>query len=177
MLIGSLLALLIISTIITFALRSIRLGAVSIVSNMVPAGLAFGLWGIFVGQAGISVAIAIGMTLGIVVDNTVHFLSKYLHARRQLRGTSEVAIGYAFSHVGKAILICNLVLIAGFVVLAQSHLRLNAYMGYFTALTFVMALLIDFLLLPPILMFIDRKKLPSKPSNDADKPEQQLRVA
>ncbi|MBV1922141.1 MAG: MMPL family transporter [Pseudomonadales bacterium] len=157
MLVGSVLALLIISTIITFALRSIRLGAVSIISNMVPAGLAFGLWGIFVGQIGISVAIAIGMTLGIVVDNTVHFLSKYLHARRQLRGTSEIAIGYAFSHVGKAILICNLVLIAGFVVLAQSNLRLNAYMGYFTALTFVMALVIDFLLLPPILMFIDKK--------------------
>ncbi|MBL4665763.1 MAG: MMPL family transporter [Sneathiella sp.] len=157
MLIGSIFALLIISTIITFTLRSIRLGVVSIVSNMVPAGLAFGLWGIFVGQIGVSVAIAIGMTLGIVVDNTVHFLSKYLHARRQLRAPSEIAIAYAFSHVGKAILICNLVLIAGFLVLAQSHLRLNAYMGYFTALTFVMALLIDFLLLPPIQMFIDKK--------------------
>ncbi|MBV1881294.1 MAG: MMPL family transporter [Pseudomonadales bacterium] len=159
MLAGSAIALLIISVIIMFALRSLKLGFVSIISNMVPAGLAFGFWGITVGQVNIAVSIAIGMTLGIVVDNTVHFLSKYLHARKHLGGKSEVAVAYAFSHVGTALVVCNIVLIAGFMVLAQSDFRLNTSMGYFTSLTFIMALVVDFLLLPPVLMMIDKADL------------------
>ena len=159
MLIGSVIALLIISLIIMLALRSLKLGLVSLISNMVPAGLAFGLWGLMVGQVNIAVSIAIGMTLGIVVDNTVHFLSKYLYARRHLGGKSELAVGYAFSHVGTALVVCNIVLIAGFMVLAQSDFRIYRSMGYFTSLTFVMALLVDFLLLPPVLMMIDKTDL------------------
>ncbi|MBV1881293.1 MAG: MMPL family transporter [Pseudomonadales bacterium] len=162
MLVGSLCALLIISFIIMLALRSLKLGLVSIISNMVPAGLAFGIWGLLVGQVSIAVSIAIGMTLGIVVDNTVHFLSKYLYARKHLGGKSEAALGYAFSHVGTALVVCNIVLISGFVVLAQSDFRINTSMGYFTSLTFIMALIVDFLLLPPVLLMIDKADLPTK---------------
>lgn len=158
MLVGSALALLIISFIIMIALRSVKLGFVSLIANMVPAGLAFGIWGIAVGQVSIAVSIAIGMTLGIVVDNTVHFLSKYLYARKHLGGKSDVAVSYAFSHVGTALVVCNIVLIAGFLVLAQSDFRLNTSMGYFTSITFVMALAVDFLLLPPVLIMIDNKE-------------------
>jgi len=98
------------------------------------------------------------MTLGIVVDNTVHFLSKYLNARRQQGLNSELAIRYAFSHVGTALLVCNAVLIAGFLVLAQSDFMLNKDMGLFAALTFIFALLVDFLFLPTILLWLDRKQ-------------------
>ena len=98
------------------------------------------------------------MTLGIVVDNTVHFLSKYLNARREQGLSTESAIRYAFSHVGTALLVCNAVLISGFLVLAQSDFMLNRDMGYFTALTFALALVVDFLFLPPFLIFIEKKR-------------------
>lgn len=155
------LALLIISFILTFALKSMKMGLVSLLVNIAPAALAFGVWGILVGQVGLSISVAVGMTLGIVVDNTVHFLSKYLAARRGQNKGVEDAIRYAFSHVGTALLVCNAVLIAGFVVLAQSDFMLNRDMGYFTALTFVLALLVDFLFLPPLLLFIEKRKRPA----------------
>jgi len=156
-LVATVIALIIISFILTFALRSFRMGMVSLLVNIAPAALAFGVWGLAVGQVGLSISVAVGMTLGIVVDNTVHFLSKYLSAKRRQGLNSEQAIKYAFSHVGIALLVCNAVLIAGFLVLAQSDFTLNRDMGYFTALTFVMALLVDFLFLPPLLLFVDKR--------------------
>ena len=156
-LISTAIALIIISFILTFALNSLKMGMVSLLVNIAPAALAFGIWGLTVGQVGLSICVAVGMTLGIVVDNTVHFLSKYLNARKHQNLDGEAAIKYAFSHVGTALLTCNAVLIAGFLVLAQSDFMLNSDMGYFTALTFILALVIDFLFLPPLLLFIEKK--------------------
>ncbi|MEH6345240.1 MAG: MMPL family transporter [Bermanella sp.] len=160
--ISTMLALAIISLILAFALRSIKMGLVSIIVNILPAALAFGVWGILVGQVGISIATSVGMTLGIVVDNTVHFLSKYLHARQQGLN-SQAAIRYVFSHVGNALLVCNAVLIAGFLVLSQSNLIMNRDMGLFAVLTFTLALLVDFVLLPTILLWVDRHQ--TKPAS------------
>jgi len=156
-LISTSIALVLISFILTFALSSLKMGLVSLLVNIAPAALAFGIWGLLVGQVGLSISVAVGMTLGIVVDNTVHFLSKYLNARREQGLSSESSIRYAFSHVGTALLVCNAVLISGFLVLAQSDFMLNRDMGYFTALTFALALLVDFLFLPPFLLFIEKK--------------------
>lgn len=156
---GTLLALLLISASLILALRSLKMGLISIVPNLIPAGLAFGLWGAVKGEVGMSIAISIGMTLGIVVDNTIHFLSKYLHMRREQGLDSAAAVEYAFSSVGVALLASNLVLIAGFIVLAQSDIALNTDMGWFTVLTLVMALVVDFLFLPALLMGLDRRRL------------------
>jgi len=61
--------------ILIFALRSFRIGFISLVPNLIPAGMAFGMWGIMVGQVGLALSVVTGMTLGIVVDDTVHFLA------------------------------------------------------------------------------------------------------
>ena len=81
MVVGTLLVLLAISAILLVALRSLRLGLVSIVPNLVPAVLGLGVWGLTVGQVGLSLSVVVAMTVGIVVDDTVHFLSKYRRAR------------------------------------------------------------------------------------------------
>lgn len=150
MLQGTAIALIIMSLVIGIALRSFRFGVISLFTNIIPPVLAFGIWGIFSGEIGLSVAIAIGMTLGIVVDNTVHLLSKYQLAERKNQ-LGDDAMEYAFSHVGVALLICNIVLIVGFMILAQSDFSLNSDMGYFTSLTFIFAIVIDFLILPYLL--------------------------
>jgi predicted RND superfamily exporter protein len=157
MLTGTTLALLLISFILVFALRSLRIGLISIVPNLVPAGMAFGLWGLLVGQVGLALSVVTGMTLGIVVDDTVHFLSKYLRARREEGLSSEDAVRYAFHTVGTALWITSVVLIAGFLVLTRSPFELNSGMGLLTAITIGLALLADFLLLPTILMTLDQK--------------------
>jgi len=158
MLVGTTLALVFISFILMLALRSFKVGIISLAPNLLPAGMAFGVWGLMVGQIGMSLSVVIGMTLGIVVDDTVHFLSKYLRARREKGLEAQEAIRYAFNTVGVALWVTSLVLVAGFIVLGQSHFALNAHMGIMTAVTIAFALIMDFLFLPPLLMKLEGKK-------------------
>jgi hypothetical protein len=158
MLTGTTVALVLISMILIFALRSFRIGLISLVPNLIPAGMAFGLWGMMVGQVGLALSVVTGMTLGIVVDDTVHFLSKYLRARREKGMDSQEAVRYAFRTVGLALVATSVVLAFGFMVLTRSAFTLNADMGLMTAVTIVFALIADFLLLPPLLMALDNKE-------------------
>lgn len=157
-LIGTVIALIVISIILGFALKSWRYGLISLLPNLLPAAVAFGFWGMINGQIGMSLSMVIGMTLGIVVDDTVHFLSKYLHARRNNNASTTEAVHYAFGNVGSALWITTFVLVAGFTVLAQSTFQLNGNMGLLTAITILIALIIDFLFLPPLLMLLDKDK-------------------
>lgn len=157
MLLGTSVALVLISMILVLALRSLRMGLVSLVPNLVPAAMAFGVWGMLVGEVGLSLSVVMGMTLGIVVDDTVHFLSKYLRARRERGLSPPDSVRYAFRTVGTALWVTSLVLMAGFLVLTLSAFKPNAGMGLMTAITIGLALLADFLFLPPLLMKIEEK--------------------
>jgi len=152
MLKGTTIALLFISAVLVLFLGSLKYGVISLLPNLTPALAAFGIWGITVGEVGIGLSIVTGMTLGIVVDDTVHFLSKYLRARREKGLNAEDAVRYAFNSVGLALLVTSLVLVAGFMILAQSHFYLNAGMGLLTSVVIVLALIIDLTFLPPLLM-------------------------
>lgn len=159
MLTGTLIALVLISLILGFALRSVRFGLLSLLPNLAPAAMGFGLWFLIDGQIGLSLSVVASMTLGIVVDDTVHFLSKYLYARRNRGADSVVAVQYAFGSVGRALWVTTFVLVCGFMVLAQSSFKLNADMGFLTAITILIALIVDFLFLPPLLMKFDKNTL------------------
>lgn len=164
MLTGTTIALVLISLILMVSLRSFKYGLLSLIPNLVPAGMAFGIWAIFNGQVGLSVSVVIAMTLGIVVDDTIHFLSKYLRAKREQGLGTEEAIRYAFKTVGEALLITTIILTAGFMILAQSTFSLNADMGLMTAITICIALFVDFFFLPPLLIWLDkRQKSPLAP--------------
>lgn len=152
MLIGTTVAMVLISAVLIFFLGSLKYGFISLLPNLTPALAAFGLWGLTVGQVGIGLSIVTGMTLGIVVDDTVHFLSKYLRARREKGLSAEDAVRYAFNNVGLALVVTSLVLIAGFMILAQSHFYLNSSMGLLTSVVIALALIIDLTFLPPLLM-------------------------
>ena len=149
-----------ISLILIFALRSLRIGLISMMPNLVPAAMGFGLWGLTVGEVGLGLSIVAGMTLGIVVDDTVHFLSKYIRARREHGLDREDAVRYAFRTVGMALFTTSIVLITGFLVLSLSSFELNSGMGLLTAIVICFALVADFFLLPPLLMKLDHKEMP-----------------
>ena len=151
------LALLLISLLLVFSLRSWRLGLISLIPNITPALVAFGLWGVLSGEINLALSVVAGMSLGIIVDDTVHFLSKYRAARLEGQAT-EQAIRYAFTTVGRALWITTVVLITGFGVLMLSGFRLNSDMGMLTALVILVALIIDFLFLPACLLKFDAKE-------------------
>ncbi|MEQ8504141.1 MAG: MMPL family transporter [Rhodospirillales bacterium] len=158
MLRGNAVALVLIAGIMALALRSIPIGAFSVIPNAVPVLMTFGVWAILVGQVGMASATVLATALGIVVDDTVHFLSKYLRGRREKGLSPEDAVRYAFSMVGKAITTTTVILAVGFSVLAASTFKINAEMGLLTALAIVLALAFDFLLLPALLLLGKSKK-------------------
>ncbi|MCY4590073.1 MAG: MMPL family transporter [Alphaproteobacteria bacterium] len=162
MLLGTTIALVGISIVLVLALRSLRLGFASLVPNLAPCALGFGIWGLAVGEVGVSLSMVTAMTLGIVVDDTVHFLSKYRRARLELGCGPPDAVRVAFRTVGRALVTTSLVLVAGFVVVSLSSFELNAGMGRLTALVIALALFADFFLLPPLLMKIDRESDPDE---------------
>jgi len=157
MLVGTALALVLISGILMVALRSFKFGFISLIPNLVPAFMAFGLWALVFEEIGMAVSVVIALSLGVIVDDTVHFLSKYLLARREQGKTPAEAVRYSFHTVGMALWVTSIVLVTGFLVLASSGFTINSHMGYLTAMTISFALLADFLFLAPLLMKIEEK--------------------
>ena len=156
MLLGTTVALLGISALLIAALRSFRLGLVSLLPNLIPAAMGFGVWGLAVGQVGLALSVVMAMTIGIVVDDTVHFLSKYQRARLEHDATPADAVHYAMQTVGRAMFTTSTVLVAGFLVLVLSPFLPTMQVGLLTALIIAFALTADLLLLPPLLMTVDR---------------------
>ncbi len=159
MLKGTAFAFLVVSGVLVVALRSVRYGLLSIIPNVVPALMAFGVWGLLVGQVNVGVSIVVAMAFGIVVDDTVHFLSKYVRARRERGDDAAAAVRYAFNTVGPALVATSLIIAAGFLVLAQSSFDMNASMGKLTALTVGLALAADFVLLPVLLIALGEREV------------------
>ncbi len=153
---GSISALVLISGILMIVLRSFRHGLISLLPNLLPIAVGFGIWGVMVGQINVGISIVFGMTMGIIVDDTVHFLSKYLRARRELNKTKAEAVRFAFDTVGKALVVTTIVLVAGFAILAQSSFGMNSGMAKVTGIIITLALVLDFLLLPALLLNIGR---------------------
>jgi len=156
-------ALVLISGLLTLALRSLRLGLISLLPNLAPAAIGLGIWGWSVGNLGIASSVVTAMTLGIVVDNTIHFLSKYQRARNESGMSPTDAVRHAFETVGGALAITAFVLVAGFAALATSGFAVTASLGKLTALTLAVALIVDLLLLPALLI-VTEPRTPRKPA-------------
>ena len=154
---GTAVAFVIISVLLIFALKSWRMGVISLLPNLLPAGIGFGIWGAYSGEINLGLSVVLSMTLGIIVDDTVHFLSKYQHARVAGQN-AEQSVRFAFRSVGRALWITTVVLSLGFSVLMLSPFALNADMGMLTSAIILVALAVDFLFLPPFLMIFDKKQ-------------------
>jgi len=153
---GTALALLLISAILIAVLRSFKLGLISTIPNMVPMIMTFGIWGWMVGEIGLAVSVVAPVALGIIVDDTVHFLSKFRRARMELGKSTEEAVRYSFHTVGTALFLTSIILVCGFLVLTFSGFRMNVQLGFMTTISILCALLADFLFLPALLMKLDR---------------------
>lgn len=158
MLTGAALALVSVSLLLILALRSWWYGFLSLLPNLLPAGMAFGLWALVSGEIGLAVSVVACMTLGIVVDDTVHFLSKYVRAKREHGLGTADAVRYAFRTVGVALIATSVVLVANFAVIGTSNFYPNSSMGQLSAITIAMALVVDFFFFVPLLIVLDRRR-------------------
>ena len=157
MLWGTFVAMALISLILIWVFKSLKIGLISLIPNFMPAAMSFGLWGYLVGQVSLSASTTTIIAFGIIVDDTVHFLSRYMKARQEGLGASE-AVRSTFRSVGHALWTTTAALSAGFLVLASSGFTLSWALGLLVAITLVFALFADFLLLPSLLIAVDRRK-------------------
>ncbi len=158
MLLGTFVGLTLISLTMFVVLRTARLALLSLVPNLIPAAMAYGLWGYVVGEVNIAVSVVGSFTFGIIVDDTVHFVSKYFHARRALRYSPEDATRYCFQVAGAPTIIASVVLISGFIVLCFSGFSISRQMGMLAAITIVLGLLVELFLLPSLLLAFGEKR-------------------
>lgn len=149
-------ALLAVSLSLIVAFRSVKFGLLSMIPNLMPLVMAYGVWALLVGHIDFGLAAVASVTTGVVVDDTVHFMTKYLRARRSMGYSPEQAVIYSFDIVGRAVIITSIVLIAGFGVLTLSSFEFNVNMGLLSAITIAFAMLAELLFLAPILLLFDR---------------------
>ena len=157
MLRGTIIAMGLISLILILVFRSMRMGLVSLLPNFIPAAISFGLWGYLVGRVGLAASVVTVVAFGIIVDDTIHFLTMYLKARKDGLPAPE-AVRSTFNTVGQALTTTTAVLSAGFLVFSASGFEVSWALGILVTITIIIALLTDFLLLPALLMTIDRGK-------------------
>ena len=158
LLFGVFLGLLLITLLLGLFFRSIPFGVLSAFPNVLPIASAFGIWALYDGQVGFMVAAGMGSTLGIIVDFTVHLLSKYDLARREMGQSPEEAVVFAFESVGFALIVMTIVISLGFLVLNLVNFMPLHDFARFSTISFIMALIIDFLLFPNLLVKFDKRK-------------------
>lgn len=149
---GFVLALILISFLLIAMFRSWSLGLISMVPNLFPAAMAFGIWALISGKIGFGMSVGITITLGIVVDDTIHFLAKYKYAREQLHYNNYKAVQYAMDTVGVAMLLTTAMMAIAFTSLLWSDFIPNQDLGMITIVTIVCAVLVDLILLPILLL-------------------------
>jgi len=130
---------------------------ISLIPNVLPAACVYGAWGFFVGEVNQAAAMVFSMSIGLVVDDTVHFLAKYLKALKSGK-SAEDAIRYAFTSAGSALLVTSLAISSGQAVMALSSFNPNTTMAVMLVSILLFALVLDFMLLPPLLLMFDKKK-------------------
>ena len=154
---GSIFAMGAITIVILIGIRSLRYGLISLIPNVLPAACVYGAWGFFVGEVNQAAAMVFSMSIGLVVDDTVHFLAKYLKALKSGK-SAEDAIRYAFTSAGSALLVTSLAISSGQAVMALSSFNPNTTMAVMLVSILLFALVLDFMLLPPLLLMFDKKK-------------------
>lgn len=158
MILGTVMSTVIICLCMMLGLGSMRIGMIALLPNIFPSVIMLGLWGVFVGEVNLGVAIVFTVTTGIIVDDTIHLFSKYAEGMRSGMITED-AIRYSFNQAGKGVVVTTVVLCSGFAVLIFSDFMINVTLGIMVSLTIGIALVFDMLFMPATLMMFGRSKL------------------
>jgi len=163
MLTGTVWSVLLIAALLTLVLRSVRYGAISVVAITVPIVAAFGVWALAKGQVTGGLAIVTGMTLGIIDDDVVHFISKYRVAVEHHGLAARDAVRQALSTAGWDMTVTSAALMAGFLVLSQSSFGLFFDLAKLTAITIAISLLFNLVFLPALLVWLAERRVKPTP--------------
>ena len=137
--------------------RSARLSIAALLSIVVPVLAGFGFWGWAIGQIGLASTAIVALTIGVVVDDAVHLIFRYLDGLKTLRLSAREASAYSIHRAGSAISTTSIVMVGGLGVLSFSDFTVNSSFGACTCLIIALALTFDIFVLPRILVWTDSK--------------------
>lgn len=149
-------SLLLITLTLVVGFRSLYFGLLSVIPNLLPATIVFGLWGLFVGQLDPFVMMLFSISIGLVVDDTVHLLTHYLEGRKRGRPIEE-SFNTALATAGPALVVTTAVLALGTTILLGASTLYFQQSARLLVPIVVLALVLDLLYLPTILRRFDRQ--------------------
>ena len=150
------LAMVFISGLLVLTLGSVQAGLLSIIPNMIPATLAFGLMGLMAIPLDTDTLMIAPLIIGIAVDDTIHFITHYRMALAK-HSDMRLALVDTIKQVGQAVTFTSLVLGCGFFMLSFSNYLGLAKVGAFGSLAIFVALLCDLLFFPALIMVFKPK--------------------
>jgi len=148
-------AFLTVFAVIFLIFRSWRFGLLAVIPNLFPVIAIFGVMGWLDISLNVATIMLASVALGVVDDDTIHFISRYRRDTAAGMGTSE-AIETATKHEGRASLTTALINGCAFGVLALSEYRPTAWFGGLLALTMVVAFLAEVFILPATIVLVPR---------------------
>jgi len=146
-----------ISILLIFAFGSIKTGLASMLPNIIPLGYGAALMTILSKPIDIGTALVTSVCLGIVVDDTVHFLSNYNKYRKEGLSIDD-AVLKVISYTGPALITTTMILIGGFGIMSFSSFIPNVNFGILSAVVLGMAVVVDLVFLPAFLLLGNPKK-------------------
>ncbi|MFY0592661.1 efflux RND transporter permease subunit [Roseivirga sp.] len=149
-------ATLTISILLLIFFKNWRLVFVSLIPNLLPVIILFGLMGLFSIDLNISTAVIFTVAFGIAVDDSIHMIVRYYMEKR--KGTSPIwAMKRTVAGTGKSIIVTSLVILGGFSLFMTSGLSSPFYLGMFISITAMVALILDLTVLPLLILGISKK--------------------
>lgn len=128
-----------------FFLKDVKIAIWATIVNVIPIVIMFGLMGWLQIDLNISTAVVFTVAFGIAVDDSIHFVSRYLMEGKNITKTLRTT--------GKSILATTLVIVMGFSIFLFSQFSATYFLGLFITISALVALVVDLILLPVLLKF------------------------
>ncbi|OUR97795.1 hypothetical protein A9Q84_06235 [Halobacteriovorax marinus] len=155
---GTVIAFLLITLLLIFSLKSLKLGLISILPNVLPFIITFGIWQILYQEVGLAISIVTSATLGIIIDDTIHIMTTYAREIK-LGRDDKTALRKMLDTSGVASITTSVILSLGFSVMLFSDFLINFTFGLLAIISITIAITFDILVLPAILLtFIHKDK-------------------
>ena len=151
------LAVILISIIMLLIFKNLKMLPLFIAPNILPIALVVGVMGWIGIDIDMGVAIAGAIIIGVAVDDTIHFMVKYVEARKRGENLKE-SLEYVMSYAGSAIIFTTIILSLAFLVFVFSDFNPNFHFGIVTATALVIAVLVDLVALPALLAKLDDRE-------------------
>lgn len=149
-------ALLIISVMMAFLFLSWRMVLISLIPNIIPLIMTFGIMGFFGIRLKPSTIIIFSIAYGIVVDFTIHYLAKYRHSLKKHNWDMSKAIPESLMEAGPSIIYTAIALFAGFIIFAASNFGGTIVLGVLTSIALIFGMFMNLILLPSILLSLEK---------------------